>query len=86
MIHNTKSFNETYNVGSNDNLSIKKIVDIVLKIIQKKINIEYKPMRKNETNNFVPDIKKINHDIKMMELTDIESGIRKTIKWYLKNN
>lgn len=86
VIHNSKSFNETYNVGSNDNLTVKEFVDIVLKIIQKKVNIEYKPMRKNETNHFVPSIKKIQREIRSKELTDIESGTRKTIEWYLNKN
>jgi nucleoside-diphosphate-sugar epimerase len=84
LIHNLKSFNETYNVGSKDNLSIRRFVEIIIKIVEKKVKIEYKPMRKNETNYFVPDIKKIQNIIKT-EFTGIESGIKKTIEWYSKN-
>jgi len=85
IIHNPNSISEIYNVGSNDNLTIKKFVDIVLKLIQKNVNIEYKPMRENETNYFIPDIKKIQKDTGIKDFTSIELGIRKTIDWYSKN-
>lgn len=84
LIHNPKSFNETYNLGSNDNLSIKKFIEIVIKLVQKKVDVKYKPMRKNETNRFVPNIKKIQRYVKI-KFTDIELGIKKTIEWYSKN-
>jgi dTDP-D-glucose 4,6-dehydratase len=48
------------------------------------VNVQYKPMRKNETNRFVPDIKKIQSNVKI-KFTDIESGIKRTIEWYSKN-
>jgi len=85
VIHNPNSMSEIYNVGSRDNLTIIKFVSIVLKIIQKNVNIEYKSMRENETNHFVPDIKKILKEFEIRDFMKIELGVKKTIDWYSKN-
>jgi len=83
IIDNPISINEIYNIGSNDTLSIKEFVNKVLEHFDK-VKINYKPMRQNETSNFVPDLEKIQNKLGFKPKTDIETGIRKTIEWYSK--
>jgi len=83
IIDSPISVNETFNVGSNDTLTINEFVNKV-SVNFDNVKINYKPMRQNETMNFVPDLDKIQNKLGFMPKTDIDTGIRKTIEWYSK--
>ncbi len=72
---------EIFNVGSKDTLSIKEFVEIVIKLLDEDIKIEYRPMRETETTNFEPNLDKIMR-LKGTKMTSLEEGLRKTIQWY----
>lgn len=82
IIGNEKASKEIFNVGTKDTLTIEEFSNIVKKLIGKKIDLEYHPMRETETSNFEPSLKKIQNILGFKPNTDIESGLKKTIEWY----
>jgi len=84
VLENKKSSNQTFNVGSQDTLNIEDFVAKVAKIIGSDIKIENLPMRKNETTNFLPSLKKAKELLGFNVKTSLDSGLKKTIEWYSK--
>ena len=85
VIDEPKSTNEIFNVGSKDNLSIRQFVDMIQKRIGE-FDIISRPMRENETGNFIPDLQKMKSVLNFETKTSIEDGLRKTINWYSNKN
>ena len=85
ILLDSKCINETFNVGSPYSLTINEFVEKVLKQIKKSVKINYKAMRENETDNFLPDLEKLKSTFQLKHFKDIESGIQKTIEWYSKS-
>jgi len=82
-ISHSESINDIFNVGSNDNLSIDEFIKIVLKQIDRKVEIIQKPMRKTETTKFIPDMTKLHKTLKIeKKFIDMETGLKKTMDWY----
>ena len=73
---------ETFNVGSTDTITIIEFAKEVFRALNSKGKIEYLPMRKTETSNFVPEITKLQSIMVNFPKTSLRSGIEKTIKWY----
>ncbi len=67
---------EIYNVGSNNTISINKLVEL---ISEGKINKVFIPARPGEPQCTYADISKINNDLKWTPLIDIENGVRKVL-------
>ena len=84
VLENKKSSNQIFNVGSQDTLNIKDFVAKVTKIIGGDIKIENLPMRKTETTNFLPNLKKAKELLGFNAKTSLDSGLKKTIEWYSK--
>jgi len=84
VLENKKSSNQIFNVGSQDTLNIKDFVAKVTKIIGGDIKIENLPMRKTETTNFLPNLKKAKELLGFNVKTSLDSGLKKTIEWYSK--
>lgn len=82
VFDNASSSKQTINVGSLDTVSIKEFADKVFDTIGKKSQFEYLPMRKTETQNFEPDIQKMQAILGNYIRTPLKAGIEKTIKWY----
>lgn len=82
VIFNKISINEIYNIGTVDNITVEEFCDFVLKHIERCISVEKKPLRKNETMFFIPDIEKARKDLKFEAKVKIDEGIKNTIKWY----
>ena len=74
------SWNEIFNVGSNNTLKIKKFVDEVKKLVDD-VDIEYLPARNIENFIFNPNLEKIQQEMKFTTKTSLIDGIQKTIKW-----
>jgi len=74
------SWNEIFNVGSNNTLKIKKFVDEVKKLVDD-VDIEYLPARNIENFIFNPNLEKIQREMKFTTKTSLIDGIQKTIKW-----
>jgi UDP-glucose 4-epimerase len=82
VFDNASSSKQTINVGSNDTITIKEFADKVFDTIGKKSQFEYLPMRKTETQNFEPDLQKMQSILGNHIKTPLKEGIEKTIKWY----
>ena len=77
-----KTSRQTFNVGSNDTVTVEEFAKKVFKSLGVKEEFEYLPMRETETSNFVPDLKKIQSILEDFPKTSLDEGIKKTIKWY----
>jgi nucleoside-diphosphate-sugar epimerase len=75
----------TYNVGSGTSISVKNIVEIIMKTagIKKEI-IESGLARQNEIMDVVADIRKIKNELNWHPKINFEKGIAKCINFYKK--
>ena len=75
-----------YNVGSNENISVKYAINKIQKIIKKGYpEFGILKMRKDEMNKFYPNIKKVKKIFNWQPRTNFHLGVKKTIKFYEKN-
>ena len=88
-IYNLKKFGETYNVGANDNISIKDLYNLISKAIgiKKKIIIEDIRKRKktSEVKSLRSNFNKLNKATGWKPKTSFTKGLRKTIIWIKRN-
>jgi len=77
--------NETINVGSGLATPIMKIAEFIKKEMRKENSIIIKDNRTGEVLNSVLDISKAKRILNFYPKTNIEEGLKKTIKWYNKN-
>ncbi len=92
LVNSPNIKNDVFNIGSNEETSIKKLAEIIVKILNKSdTDIEY-----INTSNYlgegyediprrVPDVSKIYNAIGWKAETKLEDGLNKTIDWYKKN-
>lgn len=85
VLTDRRSSKQIFNIGSNDTLTIEQFVSKVINTISEKIEVEYLPMRQNETLNFVPSLKKLKNILEFSARYSISEGIEETKKWYLSN-
>ena len=88
---------ETYNIGGNNEIKnievVHKICDILDELKPNKLNglnsyrdlITYVEDRPGHDLRYAIDATKINSDLGWSPIEDFNSGIKKTIEWYLKN-
>ena len=88
---------ETYNIGGNNEIQnievVKKICTILDEIVIKKLNgitsfielITYVKDRPGHDVRYAINANKIQRDLGWKPKEDFESGIRKTVEWYLNN-
>jgi len=86
---------ETYNIGGNQELTnialVKKICEILDEIKPSKINDSYRDLitfvkdRPGHDFRYAIDSTKIKNELNFTPKETIYKGLRKTIKWYLKN-
>ena len=75
-----------YNVGSNENISVKYAINKIQKIIKKGYpDFGSLKMRKDEMSKFYPSNKKIKKNFDWKPRIDFNLGVKKTIKFYEKN-
>ena len=81
-----KNYNssEIINIGSGKEVSIKKLAGIISKIIGFKGKIYFDKINPDGTPRKILDISKI-RKIGWIPKTNLETGLKKTINWYIKN-
>ena len=72
-----------FNICSSKPIKIKKIIPIINKYSKQKCKIVLKPYRKGEMIKTYGDNNKIKKIVNFKKFTNINAGIKKTIKWYL---
>ncbi len=85
IIHNGK-IGEVYNVGGHNEKGNIEVVKLILDILGKPHSlISYVEDRKGHDRRYAIDPKKINNELGWSPDTSFETGIEKTVKWYLDN-
>jgi len=96
VVQNAK-VGETYNIGGNNEIHnidvVRKVCFILDELVPNKLNgvgsyidlISYVKDRPGHDVRYAINSKKINKDLGWVPLDDFESGIKKTIEWYLNN-
>lgn len=76
--------NETFNLGTSRETSIKKISKLILKFTKSRSKIVFKPMRSfDHIKNRKMDISKARKLLGYNPSTNIETGLKKTCDWFL---
>ncbi len=76
-------YNNIYNIGTEDEVSINTVVNLIAKALDIKINLIPSSLKQGSTNRRCPDITKIKN-IGFMPMTSLQDGLAKTISWYIK--
>jgi dTDP-glucose 4,6-dehydratase len=83
---------ESYNIGSNNNLTNINLTKLITKIIKNKvfnvnnkIKIKFVKDRPGHDVRYALNSKKIENKLKWKPITKIEDGLFKTIDWYINN-
>ena len=76
---------ELYNVGYGESVSVKQIVQKIISLSGKKINIKYDLTKPSINTKLALVSEKAKKELGWIVSTTIDDGIEKTIKWY-KNN
>lgn len=76
-----------YNLGSDHSISIKDLAETVSTIIygENKVTIASQPLENAPIQKYVPNISKAYNELKLFPYTDLQTAIRKTINWEIKN-
>jgi len=80
-----KGKNEVYNVGSGQEISLKKVFELTKKLLGSNVKAEYGSPRFFEVQRSAPDNKKIKKELRWNPKTGMEEGLKKTIEWLKKN-
>ena len=70
------------NIGNGKKISLKKYVDIISKILDKKVRIRYLPMQDGDIKETSSDIKETKKYLRYNPRTNVKQGIKKFIDWY----
>ena len=85
-IKNQKSKFGLYNVGYGKLISINNLVKKIIKISGKQLKIANDLTKKSLKNSVFLNCDKAGKEIKWKRKISLDQGIRKTLKWYLKNH
>ena len=86
---------KTYNIGGNNEITNNDIAHTLIKNIDKKLDrkegesiklIKYVKDRLGHDKRYAIDSSKIKKELEWSPIYTFETGIEKTINWYLKNN
>lgn len=70
------------NLGSNDEMTISEIAEMVIDEINPKLRIEYKPLPKDDPKRRQPDLFKAKAELGWGNLISFEEGLRYTIEYF----
>ena len=76
--------NELFHIGTQEEISIKKLIEIISELMEVKVKIITSKAPKGETEKRCPDISKIKK-LGYSPKFSIKDGLKKTIEWYLDN-
>ena len=77
---------QSYNVGSDESLSILDLAHLVRKTLGKDIDIVTKGIVNSEStirNRYIPDIRKIRQELSVSILTPLDKAVEKTAAWHV---
>jgi UDP-glucose 4-epimerase len=80
-----RSTKEIFNVGSYDNIKVSDLINKIVKLIERDVEMERTPYRETETMFFRPDLSKITKVLGWAPQIDLNTGLLRTIKWYKKS-
>lgn len=84
-----KLFGEIINIGMNNEISIKELIRLIMKIIGKEVEIEEETERIRPANSEVErlwcDNTKIRRETNWSPSYDLETGLKETISWIKEN-
>ena len=84
-INKQKTQYEIFNCGSGIPIKVKDLVKKIIKISKKDINIQFNKTKPTIPFNMYLNIKKSEKEIGCKPKIDIDTGIKKTIRWWNKN-
>ncbi len=76
---------ETFNIGGGNTITIKKVLDHLEKIANRKIKIKFVKKQKGDVEHTAADITKAKKLLSYSPKTTIIDGLTKMYDWYLKN-
>ena len=76
---------EIYNVGIEESVAVKDLVEKIVKISGKKLKIVYDPNKPSIDTKVAIDISKAYLDLNWYPLITLDNGIKLTLSWYRKN-
>lgn len=71
-----------YNVGTNKEITVNNLLNLISKILNKKIRPIYKPLRQGEIIKSRIDYSKIKKELNWKPKYGLEKGLKKTIEWF----
>jgi len=77
--------NKTYAIASSQPVSIKRLAEIVKRLLNGEIAIEYKSAREDDYRGTVPDNDLARKELGWEPKVGIEQGIKRYIEWYQAN-
>jgi UDP-glucose 4-epimerase len=78
----SRASRQTFNVGSDCNISVEEIVSKVTSLLDIPVKIQREPMRAGETLNFTPDLAKLEKTLSFLPKITFDEGLSRTIEWY----
>jgi UDP-glucose 4-epimerase len=84
---NKKIKNQTFNIGNmQEEIKMLDLAQVIKKLVNKKSKIIRGPITKGSPKRRSPDMKKTVKYSKFKNFTSLNTGLIKTINWYLKNH
>lgn len=83
-LHNARISREIINLGSEDTIGLNDFVSSLEKIIGK-FNVHHEEKPKFEVEYFRPNIEKMKKMLDIEKLTNLESGLKQSVKWFSEN-
>jgi len=75
-----------YNVGTNKEITINGLLELLSKILKVKIKPVFQPLRQGEIINSKVDFSKIKKELGWQPTYDFKKGLKETISWFKKFN
>jgi nucleoside-diphosphate-sugar epimerase len=77
-----KTEGEVFNIGNNDEYTILSLAKIIVKLLDAKSKISFKPLPVDDPTNRCPDIKKAEKILKWSPKISLKEGLLKTIEYF----
>ena len=83
LIHSKKAVGEKINIGSNDEVEVLKLAEIIIKNMGIDKPIEKHDAPEGSVARRMPDITKIKELTQWQPSTSLEDGLKTTVEWYM---
>ncbi|MEH1926368.1 NAD-dependent epimerase/dehydratase family protein [Nostoc sp.] len=71
-----------YNTGSNKEICIKDLAELIGKMYEVKVNIHQTIQLEQKPQRYIPDIQRVIADLELTQWIDLLTAIEKTVMWY----